>query len=387
MTDADPFDVAEPGAAAAALWRRVFELAEKGRYSTSPNPRVGAVVVDDGGRIVGEGFHERAGGPHAELGALDQAGENARGATLFVNLEPCAHYGRTLPCTEAILASGIRRVLCSIADADLRTAGRGFKRLRDRGVDVEVGALAAEAGRLNESFLVSLSEKRPFVHARWGASLDGKIATRSGDSRWITSEKAREDSMRLREEYDAILVGAGTVIADNPLLTRRLGLNRSIVPHRRIVLDGALRAAPGAHVFAKTAGTEAMLVTAEPAGPANKRLAPFQERGVRVLSLPAGREKTVDLSALLAELHRMEIRSLLVEGGGQTIWSFLSAGLVDRVTAYVAPLLIGGERAPSPLSGAGFAKLSDAVRLEEPEVTPLGGNVKLTARVLRAISS
>ena len=168
---------------------------------------------------------------------------------------------------------------------------------------------------------------------------------------------------------------------------RRLGLDRSIVPHRRIVLDGALRAAPGAKVFSKTEGTEALLATAEREGPGDKRFAPFHEKGVRVLQLPAGGEKKVDLAALLAELHRMEVRSLLVEGGGQTIWSFLSAGLVDRVTAYVAPVLIGGEKAPSPLSGAGFGKLGEAVRLDELEVAQLGGNVKLTARVLRSVSS
>jgi len=369
------------------LWRRVFELAGKGRYSTSPNPRVGALLVDDEGRILGEGFHERAGGPHAEVVALAAAGEAARGATMLVNLEPCAHYGRTPPCTEALLAAGVKRVVCSVEDLDPRTPGRGIRRLKERGVDVEVGPHAAEALRLNEMFLVAVMERRPFVHLKWGATLDGKTAARGGASRWITGEAAREDAMRLREECDAILVGAGTVLADDPRLTRRLGLNGSILPHRRIVLDGTLRVSPFARVFTESAPDESWLVTAVPA--ADPRLEAFRRRGVRVESLavppPSGMRppEGVDIGRLLALLNAKEVRSLLVEGGGRTAWSFVSSGVVDRVTAYVAPSLMGGAAAPSPVSGEGFPSPGDALRLGALEADAMGPDVRLTTRVRR----
>jgi diaminohydroxyphosphoribosylaminopyrimidine deaminase/5-amino-6-(5-phosphoribosylamino)uracil reductase len=255
---------------------------------------------------------------------------------------------------------------------------------------VETDTFAREAERLNESYLVSVRERRPFVHARWASSLDGKIATAAGESRWISNEESREDSMRLREECDAILVGAGTVLADDPQLTRRLGLNSSIVPHRRIILDGALRVSPRARVFDKVDGTESWLVTAgENAGGGDgepRRFAPFVERGVKVVCLPA-RAGGIAPADLLSELHRLDVRSLVVEGGGRTIWAFLAAGLVDRVTAYVAPLLLGGAGSPSPLAGEGFATIDAGCRLTDLTVERLGEDVKLTGRVSRAVSS
>jgi len=366
-----------------ALWERVFTLAERGRFSSSPNPRVGAVLVDDEGRLVGEGFHERAGEPHAEVVALRAAGDEARGATLLVNLEPCASYGRTPPCTDALIAAGVKRVVCSIEDPDLRTAGRGVNRLRDNGVEVDVGACAEVAGRLNEAYLVSMRKRRPFVHLKWAASLDGRIASARGASKWITGEEARDDALRLREEHDAVLVGAGTVLADDPLLTRRLALNRSVVPHRRIVLDGALRVPPDARVFEKSEGTEAWLVTAGrgEGEEETRRFAPFIERGVRVVALRQG-PSGLDLSALLARLRDREVRSLLVEGGGKTAWSFLAAGFADRVTAYVAPLLLGGETAPGPLSGDGFPGPAGALRTEPLEIERIGEDLRITARLV-----
>ncbi len=360
-----------------ALWERVFALAERGRFSSSPNPRVGAVLVDDDGRLVGEGFHERAGEPHAEVAALRAAGDEARGATLLVNLEPCASYGRTPPCTDALIAAGVKRVVCSIEDPDLRTAGRGVNRLRDNGIEVDVGACAEVAGRLNEAYLVSMRKRRPFVHLKWAASLDGRIASTRGASKWITGEEARNDALRLREEHDAVLVGAGTVLADNPLLTRRLDLNRSVVPHRRIVLDGALRVPPDARVFNHRDG-EVWLVTALP--PDDDRLGAFRGRGVRVESLP-GPEGAVDLAALLKALHSAEARSLLVEGGGRTAWTFLAAGFADRVTAYLAPLLLGGADAPGPLAGPGFLDPQSAFRTEELETRTIGPDLRVTARL------
>ncbi|MBK9372594.1 MAG: bifunctional diaminohydroxyphosphoribosylaminopyrimidine deaminase/5-amino-6-(5-phosphoribosylamino)uracil reductase RibD [Holophagales bacterium] len=363
----------------AAAFERVFELAERGRYSTSPNPRVGAVVVSSGGEIVGEGWHDRAGGPHAEVVALAQAGSRARGATVVLNLEPCAHEGRTPPCAGALVDAGVARVVFSTLDPDPRTAGKGREWLRSAGVDSEAGFFAARAERLNEPFLVSVRTGRPFVHLKWAASLDGRIATATGESRWITGDEARADGMRLREECDAILVGAGTVLADDPLLTRRDGLNRSIVPHRRVVVDGRLRVGAQARVFSPEAPGEAWLATAVDAdGP---RLDPFRERGVRVLSLPSGGAGRVDLAALLAVLAAHEVRSLLVEGGGETAWGFVEARLADRVTAYHAPLLLGGRGAPTAFSGSGYATLAEAPRLAGLELAPLGDGFRVTGRL------
>ena len=364
------------------LWERVFALAERGRYSTSPNPRVGAVLVDDGGRVLGEGSHEKAGGPHAEAVALKAAGESARGATLLVNLEPCASHGRTPPCTEVIIAAGVKRVVCSIEDPDLRTAGRGVKRMRDHGIEVDLGVCAAVAEKLNEPFLLSMRRERPFIHLKWAASLDGRIASANGFSKWITGEEARNDALRLREEHDAVLVGAGTVLADDPLLTRRLGLNRSVIPHRRIVLDGALRVSPTARVFDKREGSQAWLVTRVKGdgGEETRRFAPFVERGVEVVALPEG-PSGIDLAALLSRLHRLEVRSLLVEGGGKTAWGFLEFGFADRVTAYIAPILLGGSDAPGPLAGSGFPDPTAAVKAGELETERFGRDLRLTARL------
>lgn len=363
----------------AAVFERVFELAEKGRYSVSPNPRVGAVVVAPGGEVVGEGWHDRAGGPHAEIVALAEAGSRARGATVVLNLEPCAHQGRTPPCAGALVEAGVARVVFSALDPDPRTAGKGREWLRSAGVTTETGLYAERAERLNEPFLVSVRRGRPFVHLKWAATLDGRIGTVTGQSRWITGEEARTASMRLREECDAILVGAGTVLADDPALTRRAGLNRSILPHRRIVVDGRLRVSAQGRVFSPEAPGEAWLATAVEEG--DPRLGAFRERGVRVLSIPAAEAGRVDLPALLAELGHHEVRSLLVEGGGETAWGFLEARLADRVTGFHAPLLLGGRSAPAALAGAGFANLVDAPRLEDLEVSTLGDGYRVTGRI------
>lgn len=359
-------------------WDRVFSLAERGRFSVSPNPRVGSLVVSREGVVVGEGFHKRAGSEHAEAAALKAAGPRARGATLYVNLEPCAHQGRTPPCVDAILAAGVERVFCSIADPDPRTAGAGIAKLVRNGVAVEVGAEAEKAERLNEPFLVSVRKGRPFVHLKWASSLDGKIATSNGESRWISGEESRSDSMLLREELDAILVGAGTVLVDDPLLTRRLGLASSIVPHRRIILDGRVRVSVEARVFGDSSQIETWLVTARRSD--DPAFTPFRDRGVLVKSLPESSER-VDIRALLELLGNVGARSLLVEGGGATAWSFLEKGLVDRVTAYIAPKLLGGAGAPSPISGAGVSSLKDAPTLFDAEFSHLGKDLKVTGRL------
>ncbi|MGH9399117.1 MAG: bifunctional diaminohydroxyphosphoribosylaminopyrimidine deaminase/5-amino-6-(5-phosphoribosylamino)uracil reductase RibD [Thermoanaerobaculia bacterium] len=365
-----------PKSKGARFMERAFELAERGRYTVSPNPMVGAVLVANG-RIVGEGWHRRAGGPHAEIAALAAAGRRARGADLYVTLEPCVHHGRTPPCTKALAAAGVRRVVYAARDPNPLVAGRGARALRRAGLAVNAGTPAdrARARRQNERFFVSILRRRPFVLAKWAAALDGKIASASGQSRWITGAGARRKAMLLREEMDAVLVGAGTVKADDPRLTRRLGVNRA-TPHCRIVLDGRLLTPENAGLFRRPAGV--IVATALPEShPKARRLA---RRGVVVWSLPGSRRGEVDLPRLLANLLESGVTSLLVEGGGATHAAFLAAGLVDRVAIFFAPRLLGGELAPSAVAGRGF-KLAEAPWLCDLEIEAVGADLYLTGRL------
>jgi diaminohydroxyphosphoribosylaminopyrimidine deaminase/5-amino-6-(5-phosphoribosylamino)uracil reductase len=354
---------------------RAIDLAERGRYTVSPNPMVGAVVVR-GGKAVGEGFHQRAGGPHAEVRALERAGAAARGADLYVSLEPCAHFGRTPPCFPAILASGIRRVVFAARDPNPAVAGRGIAELERGGVEVvEAGEpLRRRAERQNERFRVWIIRRRPFVLAKWAQTLDGKLAPAAGAGRWITGEKARRRALLLREEYDAVLVGARTVIADDPLLTRRLGKNRA-TPHLRIVLDGSLAVSDRARVFRRPGDT--LVVTARSESHAAARR--LRRRGVRVWSLP-GADGRVRIPRLLRELHREGVASLLVEGGGETLWEFFRAGSVDRAMVFIAPRILGGTSAPGSVAGRGFS-LSAAPRLQEIEIEAVGEDFAITGRL------
>jgi diaminohydroxyphosphoribosylaminopyrimidine deaminase/5-amino-6-(5-phosphoribosylamino)uracil reductase len=357
---------------------RAFALAERGRYSTSPNPMVGAVVVA-GRRVVGEAFHRRAGEPHAEILALARAGRAARGADLYLTLEPCTHEGRTPPCAPAVAASGVGRVVVASTDPNPKVAGRGVAALRRAGVPVVLAPAGwrRKAAEQNERFRTWITTGRPFVLGKWAESLDGKIASASGQSRWITGKAARERAMRLREEYDAVLVGCGTVAADDPRLTRRLGLNRT-TPHWRIVLDGRLRVSEKARVF-RGRGRRVVVTAVHPSHPKVARLA---AQGVEVWSLPARGPKSagrVDLSRLLDELGAREATGLLVEGGAETLWSFFSEGLVDRVMVFLAPRILGGRDAPGGVAGPGF-RLSTTPRLSEMRVDRLGDDVCVTAR-------
>jgi diaminohydroxyphosphoribosylaminopyrimidine deaminase/5-amino-6-(5-phosphoribosylamino)uracil reductase len=325
---------------------------------------VGAVVVRDG-EIVGRGWHRRVGGPHAEVEALRAAGEKARGATLYVTLEPCNHHGRTPPCVDAVLAAGIARVMACHRDPN-RVAAGGFERLAAAGVEVEYGILARVAVRLNVRFLVPAVLGRPAVTLKWAMSLDGRIATAAGQSQWISSPAGRRWGLALREEHDAILAGVGTVLADDPRLDRRLGLARG--PNLRVILDRRLRTPPGARLFQVegpvliyTESTDRELWTA------------LEERGAAIQGLPA-----VEPAAVLPDLYGRGVRSVLVEGGGEVHASFAAAGLFDRVGVDCAPLLIGGRSAPGPLGGEGFPTLAGAARLESLEVRRRGGDLILT---------
>jgi diaminohydroxyphosphoribosylaminopyrimidine deaminase / 5-amino-6-(5-phosphoribosylamino)uracil reductase len=350
---------------AAAHLRRALMLAARGRYRTAPNPMVGAVVVRDG-EVVGTGYHRQVGGPHAEVEALRAAGERARGATLFVSLEPCSHHGRTPPCVEAVLAAGIARVVACHRDPDPRVAGRGFEVLRRAGVEVTVGPLLAQAVALNWKYLTAKVLRRPAVTLKWAMSLDGRIATAAGESQWISSARGRRWALELREEHDAVLVGIGTALADDPRLTRRLG--RAAGPITRVVLDRRLRLSAAARLFAEEGP---VLVYTEPAaGPAVE----LERRGAEVVRL-----SKVAPEAVLADLSARGIQSLLVEGGAGALAAFVEAARFDRVAATCAPVLIGGARAPGPLAGAGAAELARAPRLEGLRARRRGEDLVLEA--------
>ncbi len=327
---------------------------------------VGAVVLDRMGNIAGEGYHRRAGGQHAEQEALDAAGDQAHGGTLYVNLEPCAHLHRTPSCADAITLAGIKRVVISMSDPDERVRGAGIAKLEAAGIETVVGVHEERALRLNEFYVKHRLTGRPFVTAKFAMSLDGKIATRTGESRWITSEEARLHGHRLRHIHDAILVGINTVITDDPELTTRLEGTEARQP-LRVVVDSQLRI----RMSARVVGPNTLIATTK-AG---------RIGAAEVVRLPAAPDGRVALGPLLDELGKRGILSLLVEGGSEVHASFFANALVDKVHAYVAPRLIGGREAPGPVGGAGVEHLVDAVPLSELDVTRLGSDLLLTGYV------
>lgn len=349
-----------------------LSLAEKGAGRTSPNPLVGAVVVDKGGALAGRGWHERAGAPHAEIAALEEAGGRAHGATLYINLEPCAHQGKTPPCAPEVVRAGISRVVAAIEDPDPRVAGRGFKILRDGGVAVECGLMALEAARLNEVFISSTLNERPFVTLKMAMSLDGRIATRTGQSRWITGEASRAFSHEFRDRVDAILVGVETLLKDDPLLTAR-PQGKEGKPLIRIVLDSHLRTPPAARALPPDRGVATIIAALE--GSAPERAEELEKMGAEVLLLGPGPDGRVALAPLLEALGGRGVRHLLVEGGGRVHGSFLRQGLADRVMAFIAPMIIGDEAAPGAVSGEGAAELSMAPRISHVEHEQIDGDI------------
>lgn len=374
------------GRAHARYMERALRLARKGVGFTSPNPAVGAVVVRRG-RVVGEGFHRRAGGPHAEVEALRQAGSRSRGATLYVTLEPCNHTGRTPPCCDAILVSGIPRVVIAARDPNPLTNGRGIARLRRSGVQVVTGVLAREAMALNEPFWKAMRDGLPLVIAKVGQSLDGKIATTTGESRWITSPAARRLSHQWRSQVDAILVGVNTVLRDDPLLTVRG------VPHRRgrpikIIVDSRLRTPRGARCLSPRSPAPTLLVTtrlphraAGMAARAQRRRNTLPGRGVEILELPA-RQGRVPLRRLFRLLARRGIQSVLIEGGGEVLAGALAERSVDRIVFLIASILIGGRMSPGSIGGRGVSRLGRAIRLKDVTYRQVGPDLCVEARVV-----
>ena len=355
---------------------RALTLASKGLGRTSPNPMVGAVIVRDG-EIVGEGFHPQAGEPHAEVFALREAGARAKGATAYVSLEPCNHHGRTPPCTEALIAAGVARVVVAATDPNPLVSGRGLDRLAIAGVAVASGLLEAESRRLNEAFERWITTGRPFVTVKLATSLDGRIAAQTGRSQWITGAPARAQVHRLRAHADAVLVGSGTALADDPRLTAR-DVPGPWHPPLRIVVDSALRVPPRAKLFDPAAPGGALVATALPEdAPAARALI---ARGVTVWSLP-GADGRVDLAALLERLGARDpapVTSLLVEGGGVLAGALLRAGLVDKLVTHVAPLVIGGDGKPA-FDALGLAAPADGPRFRFAEVERLGDDLEIVA--------
>lgn len=350
--------------------RRALELAERGRGYVEPNPLVGAVVVRDG-QLVGEGRHQRYGEAHAEVNALAAAGDAAHGATLYVTLEPCCHQGKTPPCTDVILRAGVGRVVAAMSDPFPAVAGKGGDLLSAAGVAVEFGIGEAAARRLNAPYLTLLAIGQPYVHAKWAMTLDGKIATKTGDSKWISNEASRRRAHALRGRMDAVIVGVGTVLADDPQLTARPPGPRTAI---RVILDSNCRL-PADSVLAKTARDVPTLVAATAAAPLD-RTAALRALGCEVLTLPPSEGHT-DVKALLVELGRRRFTNVLVEGGGAVLGAFLDAGAIDEVHVFIAPCLAGGAEARTPIGGKGVDRIAEALRLTEMRLEVVDGDVLL----------
>jgi diaminohydroxyphosphoribosylaminopyrimidine deaminase / 5-amino-6-(5-phosphoribosylamino)uracil reductase len=349
-----------------------LSLAAQGAGRVSPNPLVGAVIVAPDGTVAGRGWHERAGAPHAEIAALGEAGERARGATLYINLEPCAHQGRTPPCAPEVVRAGVSRVVAAIEDPDPRVAGQGFEILRAGGVAVESGLMALEAARLNEVFISSILNGRPFVTLKMAMSLDGRIATREGESQWITGEASRALSHEFRDQIDAILIGVETLLKDDPLLTAR-PQGKQGKPLIRIVLDSHLRTPPAARVLPPDQGVATIIAALEGSDP--KRAEKLEKAGAQVLYFSPEVAGRVAIYPLLEALGERGVRHLLVEGGGQVHGSFMRQGLADKVMAYIAPMIIGDDEAPGAVSRVGTGKLSTAPKLSYVEHEQIGDDI------------
>lgn len=384
---------------------RALELAARGAGWTNPNPQVGAVIVKDGG-IIGEGWHAAYGKLHAEREALAHCVEDPRGATIYVTLEPCCHWGKTPPCTEAIIEAGIARVVVGAPDPNPLVAGKGFEVLREAGIEVVEGVLLDECSAINEVFFHYIQSGLPQVIAKYAMTLDGKIATRTGASRWITSEAARKRVHEDRHRYAAIMVGIGTVLADDPELTSRIPDQETKNP-LRVVIDSSARI-PLTSKLVQTARVIPTLIAVAAQAPA-ERIAALEEAGCEVLVSPvesaspaniveqtasktiaktvqATEHTHVDLPALLAYLGKEKsIDSVIVEGGATLLWSFFSKGLVDRVQAYIAPKIFGGVGAPSPGQGLGVETPANAIHCSTPTITRLGQDILLECEVQKCL--
>jgi diaminohydroxyphosphoribosylaminopyrimidine deaminase/5-amino-6-(5-phosphoribosylamino)uracil reductase len=358
--------------------RRALDLAARGEGRVSPNPLVGAVVIS-GGEVLGRGWHDGPGTPHAEVMALDDAGEGTRGATLFTTLEPCSHYGRTPPCAPRIVEAGIARVVTALGDPNPLVNGQGFAALRAAGIAVEVGLMRDEAARQNEAFLKHVRTGLPLVTLKMAASLDGKAAARDGSSRWISGPESRADVHRMRASADAVLVGAGTALRDDPSLTvREADLRRN--PPLRVVVDGR-GIVPDTHEVFTDRAAPTLVATTERA-PEERREA-WRARGAEVVVLDDAGSGLIPLRDLFGELGKRDVQHVLMEGGPTIASEAVREGMVDRVVLFFAPILVGGEGAPSLLMGGGMPTIGEAISLQVREVARVGKDIKVVADVHR----
>lgn len=354
---------------------RALQLALRGAGHTRPNPMVGAVLVKDG-RIIGEGWHKQYGGPHAEVNAFASATEDPEGATLYVSLEPCSHYGKTPPCADLIIRKKVARVVAALEDPNPLVSGRGFRKLRANGIRVTVGVLAEEARHINDVFLTYVTRKRPFVLYKAAMSLDGKIACHTGESQWISSEKSREEVQRLRGILSGIMVGAGTVIADNPSLTCRM---EEYENPARIIVDGKLRVPVESRIFHEP-GRNIILTTSEASLEKKKAL---ENLGVEMIEADSEEPGKVDLKSAMLALGIKGIDGILLEGGPTLAASALEAGIIDAVRFYIAQKIIGGREAPSPFAGTGAAHMNEVVPLTDAVYGTSGDDLWIQAYIQR----
>jgi diaminohydroxyphosphoribosylaminopyrimidine deaminase/5-amino-6-(5-phosphoribosylamino)uracil reductase len=352
---------------------QAIELARRAEGDTRPNPMVGCVVVREG-EVLARGYHHQAGDAHGEVDALQKlAPGEARGADLYVNLEPCCVHGRTPPCTEAIVDAGIKRVFIGTVDTNPRVQGAGIEALRAAGIEVVVGVSEEDSRRVNEAYFKTMEEGRPFVSAKWAMSLDGKIGTHSGESAWITGEAARRRVHQLRDTHDAVLVGTGTLLADDPRLTCRIDAGRDPV---RVVLDARLRAPLSSRVYDR----EGTVVFVDEAI-AEERASELTEKRASVVGLPTDAQGRFEARQVLASLLDFDVMSVLVEGGGTLFGTLFDAGLVDRVYAFVAPVVLGGRDAIPAVGGEGVERMASALRLRDVRVEPIGEDVLVVGDV------
>ena len=361
---------------------QALRLARRAMGHTRPNPLVGCVIVRDG-RVVGKGYHHRAGEAHAEVLALRQAGEAAQGATLYVSLEPCSHHGRTPPCVEALIQARVGRVVAAMTDPNPQVAGQGVQRLQAAGIPVTVGVCLQEATALNQPFVTWITQGRPLVTLKMAASLDGKTATHTGESQWITGSLARHHVQKMRAQHDLILVGIGTLLADNPRLNCRLPGGRDPI---RLVVDSTLRTPPQAAILTASATAGVWIATTERASLAHR--IGWQNRAAggeacQLLICRSTASGRVDLVDLLAQLGKLNILSVLAEAGATLNAALLDAGLVDRLALFLAPRLIGGQGAAGLLHGMGVAHLADAHRLSDLHVTSVGEDLLLEGALVK----
>ena len=358
--------------------QRAFELAKKGVGKVNPNPLVGAVIVRDD-KIIGEGYHEFYGGPHAEVNAFRSAKENVEGATMYVTLEPCSHYGKTPPCAEAIVKNKIAKVVIGMLDPNPLVAGKGVKLLEENEIKVDYGYLCEELSEMNRVFLKFIQCKQPYVVMKTAMTLDGKIASHTGDSRWVSNKKSRARVHELRNELSAIMVGVDTVIADDPILTTRLKAKEGRSPIR-IVLDSMARIPLDSKVLNTCDQAKTILAVTEEVK--SEKLKEIEDLGNIVLKVKSSNGR-VDLQDLMIKLGEEGIDGVLLEGGATLNFSALQAGVVDEVMSFIAPKFIGGANAKTPVGGQGFEKMKDAIELENIEIKQLGNDLMLTGKIIK----